>query len=913
MTLVATREELLARRAVATGPLAALAQGLRAELQPLIDGSFDIPEGKAVLSRAGGRCAVDGTLLEYDPYSPGHRCPRCGRTYEGDSHDRFRLYWHHLWLAERAVHGALLGVLLDDAAARELAMTLLGGYSDRYLDYPNVDNVLGPSRPFFSTYLESIWLLQLCIALDILELGSPSDQVTALGARVRERILAPSAALIASYDEGLSNRQVWNNAALMAAGTLLGDAAMVESASAGRSGLGVHLGEGLLADGSWYEGENYHLFAHRGLWYGVRIAEANGQVLAPTFASRFREGFAAPFRTLLPDLTFPSRRDSQYAVSARQPRFAEACELGLARGADERLVSMLARLYDESVPRGNTGRRASTADVERNLGPTGLSRADLSWRSLLVALPELPPLAAAPFNSDLLPAQGLAILRRDDGCSYVALDYGHSGGGHGHPDRLNLLLVDGHVRWFDDPGTGSYVDPSLHWYRSTLAHTAPLVDGRSQPPAHGSLIAFDDDGRTGWASGSVELLPGLILRRSVVLMDDYLIDLLEWEGEAAHEIALPLHGVDAVDDHGLPLARRAARLRGGDAREDGFDFLRDGQRILARAGDPVLLRGTRDGIGNAVLDGWVDAPPGADWQRALTPDVPSRTGLVPMILVRATAPVGRLAGVWSWRGCVDDVHFDDGAITIARADGAREIHRPTAEGWRIERQATDAAAASESTVLAGFATHRTPVGSHAIIPDELPSSPPAPLPAHFRLEAPHYRRSEQSWNDAGRPTADVDVRLVRPDRLEVRVNVAPSQRLFVPMSTENLLDNEAAAINGDGVQLYVIAGARRGGWLLVPREDSNEVEQRFVEGWNLGLTVRATWAPTPDGWSLSAVVDLPPGTTEVALDVLVNETLPGRARRRGQLVLSGADGEFVYLRGDRHDAARLLRFTLPDV
>ena len=58
----------------------------------------------------------------------------------------------------------------------------------------------------------------------------------------------------------------------------------------------------------------------------------------------------------------------------------------------------------------------------------------------------------------------------------MGLDYGRSGGGHGHPDRLNLLLSDGDVRWFDDPGTGSYVEESLHWYRSTLAHTAPLVD-----------------------------------------------------------------------------------------------------------------------------------------------------------------------------------------------------------------------------------------------------------------------------------------------------------------------------------------------------------------------------------------------------------------------------------------------------
>ena len=48
----------------------------------------------------------------------------------------------------------------------------------------------------------------------------------------------------------------------------------------------------------------------------------------------------------------------------------------------------------------------------------------------------------------------------------------------------------------------------------------------------------------------------------------------------------------------------------------------------------------------------------------------------------------------------------------------------------------------------------------------------------------------------------------------------------------------------------------------------------------------------------------------VELDVLVNETVAGRERRRGQLVLSGAAGEFAYLAGDRHDPARLLPFVL---
>jgi prepilin-type processing-associated H-X9-DG protein len=907
--LIATREDLLARRAVAAGPLAPLADGLRRELEPLFLHAPEVPADKALLSRAGGRCEKDGTLLEYDPFSTRHRCARCGQVHEGDLHDRFRLYWHHLWLAERAVHAALLGVLLDDESARALAVHLLSRYTDQYLAYPNMDNVLGPSRPFFSTYLESIWLLQLCIALDLLELGAATDHIAKLGADVRDRLIEPSAALIASYDEGLSNRQVWNNAAMMAAGWMLGDTSLVDSASSGPSGLGAHLAEGLLADGSWYEGENYHLFAHRGLWYGVRIAETNGHMLAPAYASRFREGFAAPFRTLLPDLTFPSRRDSQYAISARQARFAESCELGLARGGDDRLVSMLARLYDAEVPRGEIGRAATSADVERNLPPSGLTRADLSWRSLLVALPELPPLVAAPFPSDLLPAQGFAILRRDDGCAYVALDYGHSGGGHGHPDRLNLLLIDGHVRWFDDPGTGSYVDESLHWYRSTLAHTAPLVDGHSQPPVHGSLIAFDDDGRTGWTSAAVQLLPDLLARRSVVLLDDYLIDVLEWESERMHEVALPLHGVDAVDALELPLPRQAARIRGGAGKEDGFGFLRDGQRIAVRAGEPVLVRGKRDGIGNATLDGWVATPAATVWERALAPDVPSRSGLVPVLLLRAAVGSGRFVGIWSWRGEVADVEIGDDRIVVHRANGTRDEHRASAEGWRIEQFANGS---TNEVLLAGFASRRTPVAPARAVPAPADPPPPVVLPAHFALGEANYRRSEQSWRQAGEPQADVELSSTHSRELDIRIRVARSERLFVPLATENPLDNEPAAINGDGVQLYLIAGPSKGGWLLVPRSESTDVEQRPIEGWSAGLSVSASWLPTGQGWELAATVMLPDDVPEFALDVIVNETAPGRARRRGQLVLSGAAGEFVYLRGDRHDAARLLRFTLPD-
>ena len=109
--------------------------------------------------------------------------------------------------------------------------------------------------------------------------------------------------------------------------------------------------------------------------------------------------------------------------------------------------------------------------------------------------------------------QGLGVIRRDNDRIYVALDYGHSGGSHGHPDRLNLWLVIGDQRVFEDVGTGSYVERALHWYRSTLAHNAPLVDGKSQEPVEGTLRAWDERDEYAWIDAEASVANGVLVRR----------------------------------------------------------------------------------------------------------------------------------------------------------------------------------------------------------------------------------------------------------------------------------------------------------------------------------------------------------------------------------------------------------------
>ena len=876
------------RQATSDGDLGRLYDSLAAELEPLVRSELRIPREKALLSREGGRCADDGSTLEFDPFEPRkHRCPRCGRQYDGELHYRAWVMPYQLWLAERAVHAALCFALRGEAKHAQLAGAILGGYAERYHDYPNVDNVLGPSRLFFSTYLESIWLLQICVAADLLRASGDS----AMHGRVADRIIEPARRLIGEFDEGMSNRQVWNNAALLAAAASLDDArAFDERLHARASSLTSHLSRALLGDATWYEGENYHQFALRGLWYGVTMAETRGARLDATLRERFDRAFETLYLTALPDFTMPSRKDSQYAVSLRQWRVAELAELGFARRPSPVLASALARTYEPGHARVETGRARSTADAERN-GPGGaLSRADLGWRALLHAVPRLGTTTPRPPQSVLLEEQGLAVFRRSpDACA--SLDYGRYGGGHGHPDRLNVSLFAGASRILDDLGTGSYVDPSLHWYRSTLAHNAPLVNGRSQPEQDGALVAHDERGALGWAVAQVDWTGlGVRIERAVVVAPGYFVDELRWTSGDEVQVDLPWH-LDADSD----LSFKPATIEGGSGLEDGFGFVKDSVATAVPAGESAALSA---GEGSPVR-AWLVADGDTQLFRGVAPAQPA-TRERRFYLLRGSGKEGRFRAVVAWAD-VAGVQFREDGVEVGLADGSRHVHRRDAQGWHVELFAMGA---RSSVDLAGFcAAARAP---EAPRPADAGATPVPRAGLTFELGEDHYRRSEPGWREAGEPRATVAISPTQ-SKVTIRVDVRARDQRFVPAEARNRYDNEHADTMGAGIQLYVRTADGRGGWMLVPEPGGN-VRTRVLQDWSdLPLTPAARWGESPHGYQM--VVELPLAARgELGLDLLVNESTTGRERRRGQLVLSGARGEFVYLRGDRHDEDRLLRF-----
>ncbi|HVZ76860.1 MAG TPA: heparinase II/III family protein [Gemmatimonadaceae bacterium] len=910
MSLLLDAAGLAARRATCAGALKPLADSLAADLEPVLAADIHVPTEKALLSRAGGRCARDGATLTFDPWSPrAHRCPSCGAVYHGELHDRWWLYPYQLWLAERVVHASTLFALRGDHRDAGFARRILLEYADAYLQYPNRDNVLGPTRPFFSTYLESIWTLQLCVAADLLCHAGEAGVVDI----VRDRIVEPSVALIASYEEGGSNRQVWNDAAMLAAYRLLGrhdDARRVVQAP---SGVIAHLERGLLPDGTWFEGENYHQFAHRGLWYCMQFAQALDAHIPPDLVARFDEGFAATFATALPDLTLPSRKDSQYGVSLRQWRFAEVCELGLARRDDPRLSAVLGRLYDGTVPGGDTGRRTSSAEAERQSPPVQLSRADLGWKSLLFAREVLPPAGTARWPSVALEGQGIAVIRRDAGQVYVALDYGQSGGGHGHPDRLNLLFSHGATRWLDDLGTGSYVDRSLHWYRSTLAHNAPLVDGASQWRVDGVLDAFDDRGAAGWVRASAEVAPGVEVTRTLVVMPGYFLDEVRWQADRDIRFVMPFR-LDAQLTGGAPV--RAA-YTGQHGLEDGTDFVTTLDAWRVGAGGAIELTPAANALRVSAT-----CSSDAVWYRLSGPGQPA-TEQRPFLAAECHARQGVLRSVWAWSRDVRAVHWTHDTVSVEAGHGERHAHSAAPHGWHIELHS---GAAHSSIDLEGLRPH---AGASASTP-AAGTSPAEPGHLHPTRVAPRwfsdateiergaflvrelgrqqYRRSEDSWHDAGAPVARVAL-AASSRAIIVDVHVTTPHLRFLPADAENPWDNEHADVNTDGVELFFRGWEAAGAWMLTLDPEAGEPHVRPIDGWHGARLAHAAWRRCPDGYELRAEIELPPGLRgrgQVALDVLVNLTQAGRERRSGQLVMSGAHGEWVYLRGDRHDPSRLL-------
>lgn len=881
--------------------VAGIESNLRRRAARIVERMPHVPAVKALLSRDGGVCPMDGASLIFDPWSADrHRCPRCGREHEGERHHRNWARFQHLWLAERAAELAVLAAVDGDARLADRANQLLAAYAS-YEAYPNSDNVLGPSRLFFSTYLESIWITNYLAAATRLR---EAELLGAETADVVEAVANEAATLIGEFDEGFSNRQTWNNAALAAVAVWFEDEELAARAIESPTGLLAHLAHGFADDGTWHEGENYHFFALQGLLTGIRWAgNAGVDALADAeLAARVSAALHAPILTALPDLTFPARKDSRFGVSLAQPMYIELWEhgLGMLDGREGANVAgigaWLRQLYQAPAPVAQLFE--SYLHEAGESAPERRSRADLSWAALIEMLPALPDDSeTVAAGSVLLPSQGLAVLRT--GGRYTSLECGGWSGGHGHPDRLHLTIHADGVHWLHDFGTGSYVERDLFWYRSTLAHNAPRLDGASQRGGDAECEAFDLSDGWGWTRGRWG-----DVTRSVIAGPSYVLDVVQLSTGHPHVLELPWH-----------LGGQTEVLMPGRWEPASIDseFVSEAARFIPDATGPIAIR-TRQGDAMVTLH----LSGTGELLRANAPGAPGTTERSGFFLQRAEGASVVLASVLSFGADPVRGIAQNGALFEVTLGSGVHLHSATTDGWDVQLPSGRVRLGGIRRQAAEFEPLVTRVRSAK-----------ERAAAQF-MEAPALDGSLEGFDDVHTIHLDHDDQYRRSeepyagpeelaalawigwddDALYLAVEITKPEICLRPPDAPPLgLDNEVDDIHSDGLQVYLRApGGEAWGVLVVP-EEGGTLRVRGAGGTSGAPdTVRGSWQRMDDGYRVTlaatpAFWDEARAAGELGFDLIVNEMRPGRARRAGQLVWTGGGG-WVWLRGDRHDPSR---------
>jgi hypothetical protein len=400
------------------------------------------------------------------------------------------------------------------------------------------------------------------------------------------------------------------------------------------------------------------------------------------------------------------------------------------------------------------------------------------------------------------------------------------------------------------------------------------------------------------------------LTRTVVSGPAYVVDVVELTGREEHSVELPWHFVGRGDPR-TPGRWVDATL------ED--EFVSRVERFVPDVEGPIVVPLTADGrelTVHLLFDG--------ELLRAEGPGLPGTGNRVPFYLARGRGRNLRFVTVlesYAAEPRVRAVRASGETIEVEMAEGI-ERHRFTGAAWEID--GPDGAARS----LRGAREFTPPFeplleleGSTRAVAAALRVGAAPPLDGTlggFDLSEPmpltledQYRRSEDAYPGPDELSA-VAYTAWDETALYLAVDVTKPDLCLRPADAPPLgLDNEPDDIHSDGLQVYIADEGGHVGYLIVPDAKGQGVRAAATtdtapSGDPKG--VEGGWQQTENGYRMTVKVPWPPQARphvggRVGFDLIINEMLPGRVRRAGQLVWSGGNG-WVWLRGDRQDPTR---------
>lgn len=497
-----------------------------------MDGPLNVPDEGAGWSH-NYTCPTHATRLIYDRDKPhSHVCEVDGEVFSGGLYDEAWRAFHNHALIRSAHAAAVLWAMTGDSAFGDHAAQVLVEYARRYPQYPVHGKNAGQGRVMGQSLDEAVWAIPAAWSYELIRDHLTGDQQ----ALIENNLLRGLGDhLLTQLWTRIHNIQCWHLAGLATLGVVLEEEHYIQPTFDPDWGLAAQVQEGILEDGWWWEGSpHYHFYTAQAITsLGMAIRHQHPDLLDNP---RLKRMFTAPLEMLRPDLSLPSLNDGWIDITygGGTAQYVQVYERTHSFWHDAQHAQAMAQVYARYTER-------DSADA-------------------LLFGPETLP-APQPVDSAhvLHPASGYAVLKGDD--TQLLLKYGPHGGGHGHPDKLALVLWGHGARLSPDLGTPGYGIPMNNtWYRHTLSHNTILIDGENQPAQTGRLLRFEAidahgtvhvaDAEAAWTEAGV--YEGVRVRRGILWRGRYFIDLVRVTCPQPRQIDLAWHHTGALDAAAMP-------------------------------------------------------------------------------------------------------------------------------------------------------------------------------------------------------------------------------------------------------------------------------------------------------------------------------------------------------------------------
>jgi len=479
----------------------------------------------------------DGNRLEYDPNeSSQFWCESEAKWYVGEQYETAWVSFKHREIISTAgLNLAMAYMITNNSTYADSVKDILLQYATLY---PNLEannrfnTTVGNTAKLTTQSLdEAVLIIDLAWSYQMIKITCSLEEQQ----NIEQNLLLAGVEVLLLESNlkhpPISNWFSYHNSAIMMVGSTLGNQSLIDEALDGPRGFKFQLANGVYEDGLWHEGSiSYHNYTLNSMLYilesGRRIGLDlyNLTVYDPISNTNrtVKDMFLAPLGMVRPDGFIPRLNDDIRGTNLHD--MLRTYELANLIWEDEVFDWALIKALEIGDRKG--------------------------WATYFWGH-EISPTNKQP-QSKYYDGSGIGVLRTEN--SFLLLDYGPHGGGHGHYDKLSFELFSHGKERFIDSGVTVYSLPmSSEWFRTTLGHSTLMVGNQNQLQASGTLLNFYSFERGGLISASVNnISSGVNSVRSFLLLDldvdgVILIDLMNASSNHLQNYSSIYHGINQMN------------------------------------------------------------------------------------------------------------------------------------------------------------------------------------------------------------------------------------------------------------------------------------------------------------------------------------------------------------------------------